>query len=161
MEASELRAQIEELTDAYADCLDSDRLEEWPEFFTERCIYKVIPYENAALGMPVPLMYGDSRGMLRDRVVAHRNANFFAPHLYRHLVGRVRIIGRNDGEIATRANYAVFRTMLDPADYGRSELFSVGVYQDVIVFEGGKPRFKEKVVVVDTSQIPTLLVTPL
>jgi anthranilate 1,2-dioxygenase small subunit len=161
MEVSELRAQIEELTDAYVDCLDSDRLEEWPDFFTERCIYKVIPYENAALGMPVPLMYGDSRGMLRDRVVAHRNANFFAPHIYRHLVGRVRIVGRNDGQIAARANYAVFRTMLDPSNYGRSELFSVGIYQDVIVFESGKPRFKEKIVVVDTSQIPTLLVTPL
>ncbi len=161
MEATELRAQIEELTDAYVECLDSNRLEEWPDFFTDRCIYKVIPYENVALGMPIPLMYGDSRGMLRDRVVAHRNANFFAPHLYRHLVGRVRIVGRDNGTISTRANYAVFRTMLDPSNYGRSELFSVGVYQDVIVFEDGKPRFKEKVVVVDTSQIPTLLVTPL
>ena len=161
MENTELREQIEELTDAYVDCLDSDRVEEWPDFFSERCIYKVVPYENAALAMPIPIMFGDSRGMLRDRVVAHRNANFFAPHLYRHLVGRVRIIERGNGAIATRANYAVFRTMLDPSDYGRSELFSVGVYQDVIVFDGGKPRFKEKIVLMDNSQVPTLLVTPL
>jgi anthranilate 1,2-dioxygenase small subunit len=161
MEATELREQIDDLIGAYIDCLDSDRLEEWPDFFTERCIYKVIPYENAALGMPVPLMYGDSRGMLRDRVVAHRNANFFAPHLYRHLVGRGRIVRRDNGAIASRSNYAVFRTMLDPADYGRSELFSVGVYEDLIVFEDGKPRFREKIVIVDTSQVPTLLVTPL
>jgi anthranilate 1,2-dioxygenase small subunit len=161
MDTTELRAQIEDLIDAYVDCLDSDRLEEWPDFFTERCLYKVIPYENATLGMPIPLMYGDSRGMLRDRVVAHRNANFFAPHLYRHLVSHIRIVGRDNGAISTRANYAVFRTMLDPSDYGRSELFSVGVYQDVIVFEDGQPRFKEKIVVVDTSQVPTLLVTPL
>jgi anthranilate 1,2-dioxygenase small subunit len=161
MEASELRTQIEDLMAAYVECLDSDQLEQWPDFFTEHCVYKVIPYENAALGMPIPLMYGDSRGMLRDRVVAHRNANFFAPHLYRHLVGRVRIVGEENGVISTRANYAVFRTMLDPSDYGRSELFSVGVYQDKIVFEGDKPRLQEKIVVVDTSQIPTLLVTPL
>jgi anthranilate 1,2-dioxygenase small subunit len=161
MEATELRAQIEDLTDAYVECLDSDRLEEWPDFFSEPCLYQVIPYENAALGMPIPLMYGDSRGMLRDRVVAHRNANFFAPHLYRHLVGRVRIVGEEHGVISTRANYAVFRTMLDPSNYGHSELFSVGVYHDKIVFEDGKPRFREKIVIVDTSQIPTLLVTPL
>lgn len=161
MEATELRAQIEDLMAAYVECLDSDRLEEWPDFFSERCLYKVMPYENAALGMPIPLMFGDSRGMLRDRVVAHRNANFFAPHLYRHLVGRVRIVGEEDGVISTRANYAVFRTMLDPSAYGRSELFSVGVYHDQIVFEDAKPRFREKIVIVDTSQIPTLLVTPL
>lgn len=161
MEATELRAQIEDLMAAYVECLDSDRLEEWPDFFSERCLYKVMPYENAALGMPIPLMFGDSRGMLRDRVVAHRNANFFAPHLYRHLVGRVRIVGEENGVISTRANYAVFRTMLDPSAYGRSELFSVGVYHDQIVFEDAKPRFREKIVIVDTSQIPTLLVTPL
>jgi anthranilate 1,2-dioxygenase small subunit len=161
MDRTELRAQIEDLIDAYVDCLDSDRLEEWPDFFTERCIYKVIPYENAALGMPTPLIYGDSRGMLRDRVVAHRNANFFAPHLYRHLVGRTRIVSHDNGAVAARSNYAVFRTMLDPADYGRSELFSVGVYEDLVVFEDGQPRFKQKIVVVDTSQVPTLLVTPL
>lgn len=161
MEATELRAQIEDLTAAYVECLDTDRLEEWPDFFIERCVYKVIPYENAALGMPIPLIYGDSRGMLRDRIVAHRNANFFAPHLYRHLVGRVRIVGEEKGVISARANYAVFRTMLDPSNYGRSELFSVGVYNDKIVFENGQPRFLEKIVVVDTSQILTLLVTPL
>jgi anthranilate 1,2-dioxygenase small subunit len=161
MEATELRAQIEDLTAAYVECLDTDQLEQWPDFFTEPCLYKVIPYENAALGMPIPLMYGDSRGMLRDRVVAHRNANFFAPHLYRHLVGRARIVGQDNGVISTRANYAVYRTMLDPSNYGRSDLFSVGVYHDRIVFEDGKPRFREKIVVVDTSQVPTLLVTPL
>ena len=44
---------------------------------------------------------------------------------------------------------------------GESELFSVGLYDDVIVFEDGQPLFKERTVVVDTSAIPNLLATPI
>ncbi|MGH7905649.1 MAG: aromatic-ring-hydroxylating dioxygenase subunit beta [Candidatus Binataceae bacterium] len=156
-----IRTEIEDLLHAYADCIDDDRLEEWPGFFTERCIYKVIPLENAALNMPIPLMYADSRAMLKDRVTAHRKANIFAPHVYRHLVSHPRITGEENGEFITRSNYAIFRTMLDAAEYGRSELFSVGVYHDRIVFDEDGAKFKERVVVVDTARIPTLLVTPL
>ena len=47
-------------------------LERWPEFFTEACVYKVIPRENVEQGLPVALIYCESRDMLVDRVVAMR-----------------------------------------------------------------------------------------
>lgn len=156
-----IRAAIEDLMASYADCIDDDRLEQWPDFFTERCIYKVIPLENEALGLPTPLIYADSRAMLTDRVTAHRKANLFAPHIYRHVLSRPNFEGETNGVISARTNYAVFRTMTDSVDYGRTDLFSVGVYHDRIVFEGERPRFRERVVVVDTARVHTLLVTPI
>jgi anthranilate 1,2-dioxygenase small subunit len=161
MNSREIRDAIEELQYAYVHCIDDDRLEEWPEFFTERCVYKVIPRENTDQNLPVALMYCDSRGMLQDRVVAHRAANLYAPHYYRHLISAIRILGQEHGEITAQTNYTVFRTMADPIHYGETEIYSVGKYIDRIVFEEDKARFQEKIVIVDTCKIQSLLVTPL
>ena len=161
MKTRELRDAGEDLLHAYVHCIDDDRLEEWPEFFTEHCLYKIVPRENADLQLPIALMLCDSRAMLRDRVVAHRHANLFAPHYYRHLVSAVRMTGQADGVIAVEANYVVFRTMADPIHYGETEVFSVGKYLDKIVFVDGQAQFQEKIVLVDTCRIQSLLVTPL
>ena len=59
----------------YARCLDSDHLEQWPDFFSEDCLYKVTTAENQAMGYPAALIYGSSRAMLRDRVRSLREAN--------------------------------------------------------------------------------------
>jgi anthranilate 1,2-dioxygenase small subunit len=161
MDARELRFAVEELLHAYVHCIDADRLEDWPEFFTDPCLYRVIPRENADQGLPIAVMYCDSKGMLRDRVVAHRQANIYAPHLYRHTVSAVRVTGQNGNAVTAEANYVVYRTMLDPVDYGSSELFSVGAYHDTIVIDNGTAKFREKIVLLDTARILSLLVTPL
>ncbi len=161
MQPRELRDAIEELLHAYVHCIDDDRLEEWPDFFTEDCVYQIVPRENADQGLPIALMYCDSRGMLQDRVVAHRKANLFAPHGYRHLVSAIRVTSQEQGIISVRANYAVFRTAMDPVHYGMTEVYSVGEYRDQVVLVNGVARFKEKTVIVDTSRIQSLLVTPL
>src|SRR5215471_13229475 len=114
MNTREMRDAIEELQYAYVHCIDDDRLEEWPEFFLERCLYKVVPRENADQHLPIALMYCDSRGMLQDRVVAHRAANLYAPHYYRHLLSAIHILGGEHDEVAVQTNYGVFRTMAEP-----------------------------------------------
>ncbi|MGH7964010.1 MAG: aromatic-ring-hydroxylating dioxygenase subunit beta, partial [Candidatus Binatia bacterium] len=114
MDKQELRFAVEELLHAYVHCLDADKLEEWPEFFTDPCLYQVIPRENTDQGLPIALIYCDSQGMLRDRIVAHRQANIYGPHCYRHLVSSIRITGQDSNLITAQANYAVFRTLLDP-----------------------------------------------
>jgi anthranilate 1,2-dioxygenase small subunit len=161
MNSREIRDALEELQYAYVHCIDDDRLEEWPEFFTEQCLYKVVPRENVEQNLPIALMYCDSRGMLQDRVVAHRAANLYAPHYYRHMVSAIRILGRERSDILAQTNYTVFRTMADPIHYGETEVYSVGKYVDRIVFEEEKARFQEKIVIVDTCKIQSLLVTPL
>ena len=161
MDMHEIRFAVEDLLHAYAHCIDSDNLEEWPSFFTEDCLYKVIPRENTDQGLPIAVMYCDSQGMLRDRVVAHRKANLYAPHFYRHLVSNIRITGQQNGVIAAHSHYVVFRTLADPLQYGTTEVYSTGEYRDKIVVAPGRSKFTEKIVIVDTCRISSLLVTPL
>jgi anthranilate 1,2-dioxygenase small subunit len=161
MVSQKLRSAVEDLIHAYVQCIDDDRLEEWPDFFTEDCLYQIIPRENTDQGLPIAVMYCDSRGMLQDRVVAHRKANLFAPHLYRHLVSALRVTDQDKGMVTARSNYAVFRTALDPINYGTTEVYSVGEYRDKIFFVDGVAKFQERIVIVDTSRIQSLLVTPL
>ncbi len=161
MDAHALRVTVEELLAAYVHCIDNDRLEEWPDFFTDPCLYQIISRENTEQGWPIAVVYCDSRGMLRDRVVAHRKANIYAPHAYRHIVSSLNVTQQDDGTVRASANYVVYRTMLDAVNYGHTEVFSVGEYRDVIVIENEAAKFREKTVVVDTARVLSLLVTPL
>ena len=161
MDARELRFAVEELQYAYVHCIDADRLEQWPDFFTDPCLYEVTTRENLDQGLSVSIIYCDSKDMLRDRVVALREANIYGPHRYRHMISAVRVTGTEGNVVQAETNYAVYRTMLDPINYGSSELYSVGSYQDTLIIEQGVARFREKKVLVDTARVLSLLVTPL
>jgi len=156
MNGDERRA-IDDLISDYAEFIDSDRLEDWLDFFVEDCIYKIIPKENVDQGLPLTLMLCENKNMLRDRIASLREANIYNIHTDRHIVSGIRVHGKTNGAYDVTANYAVFQTNQE----GATRVFSVGVYHDKIVFDGGVPKFKEKVVIVDTAAIPTLLSTPL
>jgi anthranilate 1,2-dioxygenase small subunit len=66
MDDREGRYAIEELINAYGQCLDDNRLEEWPDFFTEDCLYQILPRENADQGLQIAVIYCDSRAMLQE-----------------------------------------------------------------------------------------------
>src|SRR5579864_4473841 len=107
------RLEIEQLYAGYVGCLDSDQLEEWPEFFTEDCTYRITSAENYEAGLPLGLIYATSKNMLRDRVSALREANIYEPQRYRHLVGSVQIEKEERDTLDTTANFLVVRTMQD------------------------------------------------
>ena len=102
-------------------------------------------------------MYADSQGMLRDRVTALRQANIYERQAYRHLVGLPAIIGEDDGGVRVETPFLVVRIMRD----GRMDLFATGRYLDLVVDLAGTPRFRERVVVCDSSRVDTLLAIPL
>lgn len=154
---AELHYQVSALLSNYVECIDDDRLEEWPDLFVEDCLYQVISRENADRGLPISAMYCDSRGMLRDRVVSLRHANIYAKHYYRHVLSNVNVKGIQDGEVVVQSNYVVFQTLVD----GDTRIFNAGKYLDRIVATPDGLRFKRKVVVFDTYRIPSLMVTPL
>jgi anthranilate 1,2-dioxygenase small subunit len=153
----EIQWKIEELTHAYVQCIDDNRLEEWPEFFTEDCLYQIISRENVERNFPASIIYCDSKGMLKDRITAHRQANVFEAHVYRHIVSSIRITSHENDTYTVHSNYAVFQTRVN----GYSEVYNVGKYIDKVIFEDDQPKFKEKKVIYDTLVIPTLLVTPI
>jgi len=145
MNTDEARRRIEDLNADYAHCIDDDRLEELPDFFTKDCLYKVISRDNFA------------RGMLIDRITALRQANVYEPHVYRHLISAVRVTGEADGVWSAEAGYGVIRTMQE----GEISVFNSGKYLDRIVEEDGRLKFKERIAVFDSRRIDTLLVIPI
>jgi 3-phenylpropionate/cinnamic acid dioxygenase small subunit len=136
----------------YARCIDDDRLEEWPGFFLERCLYKITTADNLAKGYEAGLVYADSRAMLQDRVSALRQANIYERQRYRHIVGLPLV--RED---AVETPFLVARIMRD----GRTDLFATGRYLDKVVEENGALKFAERVVVCDSSRFDTLVAIPL
>src|SRR5229473_4658393 len=90
------RLEIDRLYADYAHCLDADRLEEWPEFFTEDCAYRVTSAENVEAGLPLGIIYATSKNMLVDRVMALRRANIYEPQRYRHLISGMQIATEGD-----------------------------------------------------------------
>ena len=149
MAADTIRQRIEDFIHDYAHCIDDDRLEEWPDYFTDSCRYQIIDRENHARGSVVGVMNCDSQGMLRDRILALRDANIYEPHVYRHLISAIRI--------RVQTSYAVIRTMQD----GDVTMFSSGKYLDKIVLENDCLLFRERLVICDSIRVDTLMVIPI
>jgi anthranilate 1,2-dioxygenase small subunit len=151
-----LRLRVDDLYAEYAHTIDDDRLEEWPGLFTERGIYRVTTRENYDNGLPLAMVYCDGRGMMADRISALRTANIYEPHVYLHMLSGVRVLSRENGVIRARCNFSVLRTMQE----GETMLFAVGRTFDKIVEDGGRLRFAERLVVLDSRRVDTLLVIP-
>lgn len=148
---------VSQLCADYARAIDDDRLEDWPGFFVEPCLYKITSADNHRRGLPAGLVYADSQGMLRDRVAALREANVYERQAYRHLIGLPAILGRADGVVRAETPFLVVRIMRD----GTMDLFATGRYVDALVEEGGALRLRERIVVCDSSRFDTLLAIPL
>ena len=117
----------------YAETLDSGRLEDWPGFFTDECVYKVQPRENFDQGLPLATLSFESQGMLKDRVYCIRETLYYEPYYQRHVVGALVVTGRQDGPegmvVHAHASYAVFRTKPDEVTH----VYNVGRYADTLV----------------------------
>lgn len=71
--------QLTRLYADYAAALDAEQWEQWPEFFLEDCVYKVLPRENHERGYPLATMSFESRGMLKDRIYGATDTIFTTP----------------------------------------------------------------------------------
>jgi len=155
--SDDLRRRIEDLYCAYADALDEDALESWPDFFTENAVYKVLPLENFERALPLALISAESRAMLADRVVAIRELALYAPRRLRHLTGNIRVRELSADGIRLSANFMLVSTMADMP----SELFLAGSYRDRVVEDEGRLRFAERICIYDSTIVPTSLVYPI
>ncbi len=157
MDAQSVRPGVEALIGEYAEVIDEDRLEDWPGLFADPCKYLVISRSNYEAGMRQGVMYAATQGMLQDRVFSIRNANLFEPHRYRHVVGPIRVKSV-EGDIAVvQSHFICARIMHD----GTTSLFATGRYLDRIDIAADAYRFAERIVVLDSEKIDTLLAIPL
>lgn len=153
----DVKKKIEYMMSRYVMAIDNDRLEEWPDFFTDDCKYLITNSDNYHQGFLHGAIYANSRGMVKDRVSALREANIYESHNYRHITSSLVILEEGDGLVACESNFLVVRTMHD----GSSGVFACGCYKDLIDVRGHTPLFKERIVVCDSSNFDTLLALPI
>ena len=156
----QLRIEVEDLYTAYAEALDDGNIEAWPEFFVEDCFYLVIPNENYSRGLPLATIRCESKGMLKDRVVAVRETMAFEPRTLRHLVSNFRVRANGDDgatPFEVIANYAVFESLVDEP----ARVFNTGRYVDKLIRRDGVLKFQQKFCVFDSALVPNSIVYPI
>lgn len=157
LQPGELRLEIEDLYADYAACLDEERFEDWPGFFTDPCLYKIVPRENFERGLPLATWLCESKGYLVDRVTAIRKTAVYAPRYVRRLVSGIRVLGWTDAVLEVRASYLALETLQDEL----TRVFNAGQYRDKLVVEDGRLKFREKLCVFDSILVPNSLIYPL
>jgi 3-phenylpropionate/cinnamic acid dioxygenase small subunit len=153
----ELTLKVQDLNARYVQAIDDNKLEAWPDFFTENGRYRVTTAENVERGLPLGMIYATSRAMLRDRVRSLRDANVYEAQRYRHVIGTPLIEAEEGAAVRAQTSFIVARIM----HTGETTLFATGCYHDHVVFVDGAARFAEKTVILDSRLIDTLLAIPL
>lgn len=154
--AQSLKLRIADLMSEYVHCIDDERFEEWPSFFTEDCSYRVTTRAAVARGYLAGIIDCESKGMLIDRINSLRHANIYEPHVYRHQLGPIRILGFDDNTVRARTGFVVMRIVEGQGP----EVFLTGVYDDTFTCSGADLKIAERSVILDSSMIDTLLVIP-
>lgn len=154
---TDIAGLIDRVQNAYARCIDGGKLEEWPDFFEDDCVYKITTADNYAAGLEAGVIFANSKGMLRDRVASLREANIYERHVYRHFLGLVWIVSESADEVRSETSFFVARIMRD----GTTDVYATGRYVDAYRLIGGNPKLLERIVVCDSSRFDTLLALPL
>jgi anthranilate 1,2-dioxygenase small subunit len=157
MNKTEARLAIEEMMCEYAACIDDGRYEEWPEFFTDDCRYQIIARTSYERGHVVGFYLCESKGMLRDRILCLRETSIYEPQSYRHLISGTRIVHQDGSVWRAETGFTVIRTTND----GAMSIFVAGKYVDTVVFSNDVPRFRDKLVLTDSSRLEVHLAAPI
>jgi salicylate 5-hydroxylase small subunit len=154
------RVSLEQIVALYADyaaCLDGGRFEEWPDFFTEDCVYRIVSRENHEAGYPLAIMSLKGVAGLRDRVYGVTSTLFHAPYYQRHIIGLPAIRSSDGALISVEVNYLVVRTKRDAF----SEVYNAGRYLDRIAQTADGLKFQQKLCVYDSELIPNSMIYPI
>ncbi len=151
------RNEVDVFHSEYCSVLDGNNIEQWPDFFTEDCFYRVTERENADLNLPVGLIYAEGRAMLQDRAVAIGRTQMFAPRSLLHMISNIRILGVSASEITAVANYLLLQTLVE----GATTIHQAGRVYDRFARLEGRLLIKERQAVYDTAIIANDLVYPI
>jgi p-cumate 2,3-dioxygenase subunit beta len=144
-----LRLDVEEFLYEEAALLDAWRLDDWLALFTTDARYEVPSTDRPGGGPADALMLiSDTRPMIAARVKrlnsrkAHRE---FPWSRTRRIIGNVRILSGNGGDVEVAANFAVYRSRRDVHVY-------MGQYRYRLVRDGDtfKIRFRRAELDVET-----------
>jgi 3-phenylpropionate/cinnamic acid dioxygenase small subunit len=154
----QLQQSVANLYVRHSETISDDQLEQWPEFYTEDCLYKLISRVNVDRKLPLGTILCESRGALIDRVTAIRNTMVFAPRHIIHTVSNARLVDvAADGTLLARSMFCVWQTLVD----GQTHMQLVGRSFDRIVRKADALQFCERIAVFDTELVPGSIVYPI
>lgn len=151
-----LQQRVTDLYHRYAETLCDRRIDAWPDFFTEDCNYRMVSRPNHERGMRIGPMFSESKGALKDRVLAINETLVHAARSLTHIVSGTRVVSQDGGQVHARSMVAVYQTLVD----GITQLQLVARTFDVIDARDGELKFKERVVVFDTELLAGAVVYP-
>ncbi|MGW3482441.1 aromatic-ring-hydroxylating dioxygenase subunit beta [Rhodococcus sp. PSBB049] len=155
--STEVRA-IDALLGRYAQVLDEQDWDRWPDLFAAQCSYTVHTLDNIRRGLPLAYMYDDNRARIVDRVkfITEVWAGTIEPYRTRHLTQRTHVAHVAENRWEVRANFHVSFTENDSL----SGLLATGYYEDVVEISVDGARFASRAVRLD-SMPARYLVYPL
>lgn len=153
-----LRLRVEDVLCDCAAALDEERFDAWPGFVAQpQCRNELLSRENVDLGLPVPLMSGDSQGMVSDRMaMLIMGTRTFRPMRQLRQVSNVRSARQPDDSIAGRAGGVVFQS----DEEGVSSLYIVARLEVRLVEPGAALQISQMRVVVDSFGTDAMLAVP-
>ena len=153
-----LHFEIEMFNARYAAALDQERLSDWVEMFTDEALYEVISRENFDRQLRAGLIYCENKRMIKDRALALKETEMFAPRYLRHFITNLAVLGQDDNEdIRATANYVLMQVLFDCPN---ATLHQVGVYHDVFRRENGQLKLAKRSCVYDSLLIDNALCFP-
>ncbi len=152
----EARWEVEEFHYEYAAGLERGEIAQWPDFFTDDALYRVIARDNEESGLPLGLIYCEGKGMLHDRAYALIHTEMYAPRYLQLRVSNTRVFSADDTHIRAEASYLLLETLVDEP----SRVQQVGKYHDVFQRVNGGLLIKDRKCVYDTVIIDNCLVFP-
>lgn len=156
-ELRELKQELWELYEDYANACDRQDFPAWTAFFTQDCEYKAISRENFDEGLPHATLYCDGLGMVKDRALALGETAVFEPRHLRHFISGLRVNTVADGVIESEANFLVVESMSDR----EPRVVFVGTYVDRVVRDGDTLKFQSRQAVFDNYRVLASLVVPI
>lgn len=151
-----IEARVADLYTRYAETLCDLKIADWPEYFTDVCLYRVVSRPNHDRGQRIGPMFAENKGALKDRVAAISETLVYSARSLTHLVSGVRVVSGDASTLSTRSMLAVYQTLID----GTTQLQLVGRTFDTIDSSGSELKFRERVVVFDTELLAGALVYP-
>lgn len=152
----EARLALHDFYADYAAALDEGRYREWPEFFTENAIYRVVPRENHELDLPIAIIHCESRAMMRDRVSAIEDTAMARPRWLRRFISGIKPLSAGDGCLHSQANVMLVETLHDTM----TRHVLAGRYLDRFACSEGRLLLAERLCIYDSLLLPDSLVEP-
>ena len=148
--------EVADLYARYAETICDRHIDQWPDYFTEQCLYRLVPRLNHDRGLRIGPMFAESKGALKDRVTAINETLVHASRSLTHIISGARVVEVDGNTVRARSMLSVYQTLVD----GNTRLQLVGRTFDTIDTSGAQYLFRERLVVFDSELLTGALVFP-